>query len=444
MTIVLFLFILAVLIFVHELGHFLLAKKSGIRVDEFAIGFPPKILSWVRGETKYILNLIPFGGYVKIFGENPDDESMTGTDSARSFVNAKKWKQVCVLVSGVAMNIIFAWILISLSFMFGSLIPVGEGTSKFTDYIKDPRVIITQVMPNSVAQKIGLLAGDSLVKIISNGKKYGTDDPKDLSISQVQEAISSISNAPLEIFYKRNGELKTVIAKFDSDFTTLTPSDIIKIITYEVRFGDTLNLISIKYGFLNYKIAGINSVPSGNFDLIRPGDIIEISVINNDITSGTSTDITNSKKVIGIYMENVGVVKLNPILALWEGGKLTITTFRQVAVGLGSFLFNAIKGQGDFSQVSGPVGIVGLVEDAAHFGLAYFLGFVAFISLNLAVINLIPFPALDGGRVLFVIIEAIIRRPIKPKIANIINTVGFFILIALMLVITYRDIMKFF
>ena len=153
---------------------------------------------------------------------------------------------------------------------------------------------------------------------------------------------------------------------------------------------------------------------------------------------------TENKKVIGVYMENVGVVKLNPVLALWEGGKLTVTTFKQLAVGLGTFLWQTVRGQGDFSQVSGPVGIVSLVGDAANFGLAYFLGFVAFISLNLAVINLIPFPALDGGRVLFVIIEAIIKRPIKPKIANTLNTVGFFILIALMLVITYRDILKFF
>ena len=119
MTIILFLVVLAILIFVHELGHFMVAKKSGIRVDEFAIGFPPKVFSWIKGETKYVLNLIPFGGYVKIFGENPDDESMTGADSKRSFVNAKKWKQVCVLLAGVGMNVIFAWILISVSFMFG-------------------------------------------------------------------------------------------------------------------------------------------------------------------------------------------------------------------------------------------------------------------------------------------------------------------------------------
>ena len=364
MTIILFLVVLAVLIFVHELGHFLVAKRAGIRVDEFAIGFPPKILSWVRGETKYVLNFIPFGGYVKIFGENPNEESITGKDSARSFVNAKKWKQASVLLSGIFFNILFAWLLISVSFSFGSLVPVGEGSSNYSKYIKDSQVILTGVLPNSPAEKAVLKQGDRLLSVDSLMTKELT------SVTVVEEIKKNISGE-VNITYSRAGQTKQI---------KVTP-----------EFNKTEN-----------------------------------------------------KKVIGVYMENVGVVKLNPVLALWEGGKLTVTTFKQVAVGLGTFLWQTVRGQGDFSQVSGPVGIVSLVGDAANFGLAYFLGFVAFISLNLAVINLIPFPALDGGRVLFVIIEAIIKRPIKPKIANTLNTVGFFILIALMLVITYRDILKFF
>ncbi len=364
MTIILFLVVLAVLIFVHELGHFLVAKKSGIRVDEFAIGFPPKIFSWVRGETKYALNLIPFGGYVKIHGENPDEDSISGPDSDRSFVNAKKWKQISVLVAGVAMNIIFAWLLISISFMFGSLVPVSEEASDYSKYIKDSQVILTSILPDSPAEKAGLLQGDKLLKIeeISG---------KDLNTTKVRELIEGSLDGQIDITYERNGEIKNTVA-----------------------------------------VAELNSI--------------------------------EKRKVIGIYMENVGIVKLNPFLALWEGGKLTAVIFKQVAVGLGTFLTQAVRGRADFSQVSGPVGIVGLVGDAAAFGLAYFFGFVAFISLNLAVINLIPFPALDGGRVLFVIIEAIIRRPIKPIVANAINSIGFFILIGLMLIITYRDIMKFF
>jgi len=371
MTIILFLVVLAVLIFVHELGHFIVAKKSGIRVDEFAIGFPPKVFSWVKGETKYVLNLIPFGGYVKIFGENPDDESMTGADSARSFVNAKKWKQVCVLVSGVLFNIIFAWLLISASFMCGSMVPVGEEASNYSKYIKDTQVVLTKVMADSPAEKAGLIQGDRLLQINSGGKVYGSMNGAGLNTTLVREAIEKCLNGSIEITYKRNDQVYTVLA----------------------------------------------------------------------IASSSGAD---NKKMIGIYMENVGTVKLNPFLALWEGGKLTLTTFKQVAIGLGTFLLQVVKGNGDFSQVSGPVGIVSLVGDAANFGFVYFLGFVAFISLNLAVINLIPFPALDGGRVLFVIIEAVTRRPIKPKIANAFNAAGFFLLITLMLVITYRDIMKFF
>lgn len=371
MTIILFLVVLAVLIFVHELGHFLTAKKSGIRVDEFAIGFPPKIFGWVRGETKYVLNLIPFGGYVKIFGENPDDDSIAGPDSKRSFVNAKKWKQVCVLISGVGMNIIFAWVLISISFMLGSLVPLGDNySSQYSKYIKDSQVILTGVAVDSPAEKAGLKQGDRLLQIISDQKIYGSDtDP--LSVSLIREVIEKSPKGEVKIIYKRNGELGTTTA-----------------------------------------VAKENE--------------------------------TEKRKVIGIYMENVGIVRLNPFLAFWEGLKLTLITLKEVAVGLFTFIWQAIKGEGDLSQMTGPVGIVGMVGDAVHIGFSYLLGFVAFISLNLAVINLIPFPALDGGRVLFVIIEAIARRQIKPKVANIINTVGFFVLISLMVIVTYRDIMKFF
>jgi regulator of sigma E protease len=364
MTIILFLVVLAVLIFVHELGHFVVAKKSGIRVDEFAIGFPPKIFSWTRGETKYSLNLIPFGGYVKIFGENPNEESTTGADSKRSFVNAKKWKQACILLAGIGMNIIFAWVLISISFMFGSLVPVGDGASGYSKYIKESQVVLTSVAVDSPAQKAGLAQGDRIISVASISGK-------DLNMASIIEVVGKNSDNQIDVVYEHAGQTKQV---------KITP---------------------------------------------------ELNVAEN-------------RKVIGIYMENVGIVKLNPFLAFWEGGKMTVVTFKQVVVGLSTFIWQAVRGHGDFSQVSGPVGIVGLVGDAAHFGLAYFLGFVAFISLNLAVINLIPFPALDGGRVLFVIIEAVTRRPIKAKIANTLNTVGFFILISLMLVITYRDIMKFF
>src|ERR1035437_5976142 len=168
MTIILFLLVLAVLIFVHELGHFISAKLFGIRVDEFAIGFPPQIFSWKKVETKYALNLIPFGGYVKIFGENPDEESLKGSDSKRSFVNAKKWKQIIVLISGITMNIIFAWILISISLNIGVLTPADiQNTNK----VENIKVMITGVLKNSPADLAGLKEGDDIISIQSTNAK---------------------------------------------------------------------------------------------------------------------------------------------------------------------------------------------------------------------------------------------------------------------------------
>jgi regulator of sigma E protease len=372
MTIVLFLVVLAVLIFVHELGHFLVAKRSGIRVDEFAVGFPPKIFSWVRGETKYSLNLIPFGGYVKIFGENPDIESISGPDSARSFVNAKKTRQIAVLAAGVAFNIIFAWVLISTSFMFGSLVPVGENSSaQYSQYIKENQVILTGILKDSPAEGVGLKEGDRLLEIVSQDRVYGSITDSSLNVSLVRQAIQESQDNKITLLFERGGEIQTV-----------------------------------------------NIFPE--------------------------LDQQNERRVIGIYMENVALVKLGFLTAFWEGAKLTVTTTRDVSVGLLNFITQSLRGDADLSQVSGPVGIVGLVGDAADFGLAYFLGFVAFISLNLAVINMVPFPALDGGRILFVIIETIIRRPISSKVANTINATGFLILILLMVFVTYRDIIKLF
>jgi regulator of sigma E protease len=141
-------------------------------------------------------------------------------------------------------------------------------------------------------------------------------------------------------------------------------------------------------------------------------------------------------------MDSVGTLQLPLHLAIWEGGRLTLHAIASIAIGLFDFVRDAVTGHADFSTVSGPIGIVGLVGDAARIGITHLLTFTAFISINLAIINLIPFPALDGGRLLFVAIEAIIRRPIKHSIANALNMIGFALLMILMIIVTYKDIAK--
>ncbi|MFA6227144.1 MAG: site-2 protease family protein [Candidatus Paceibacterota bacterium] len=361
MTILLFLIILAVLVFVHELGHFISAKMFGIRVDEFAIGFPPKVFGWQRGETKYALNLIPFGGYVKIFGEDPNEESMKGADSARSFVNASKWKQIVVLLSGIFLNIVFAWILISISFNLGMLTSVSDS---YASKIKDAGVIIISVAERSPAERAGLKEGDFIINI--SGDKQNLANPK---IEQIQKIIS-----------------ESVAA-----------------VNLEIKRGVSTSSVNI------VPIAGI----------------------------------TEGKKAIGIAMDFAGTLKLGFFSSFWEGVKLTILEIKVVAVGMWKFIAGAFTGEkGLISQISGPVGIAGMVGQARNLGASYLLGFIALISINLAVLNAVPFPALDGGRVLFVFIEAVFRRKIKPAIANWANGIGFALLIGLMIFITYKDILK--
>ena len=363
MTIILFLIVLAVLIFVHELGHFISAKLFGIRVDEFAIGFPPKVIGWKRGETQYSLNMIPLGGFVKIFGEDPDDESMNGSDSKRSFVNAAKWKQIIVLLSGIFMNIIFAWILISISFNFGLLTSV-ENQSNIKS--QNTSVMILEVIEKSPSELAGLKNGDSILSIESGKTKIVGP-----SVEEVQKTIAE-SKGDIIIDYKRGNA-------------------------------------------------------TGTADVIATDGIVD------------------GRKAIGISMGLVGTVKYGFFQSFYEGAKLTYFETINITKGIYSFIFAAIKGQeGLLSQVSGPVGIAGMVGQASGMGISYLLGFIAMISINLAMLNLVPFPALDGGRVLFVLIEVVIRRRIKPVIANWLNTIGFGLLIALMLFITYKDILRLF
>jgi len=361
MTVILFLVILAVLVFVHELGHFMAAKYFGIGVDEFAIGFPPTIYSVTRGETKYSLNLIPFGGYVRIFGENPDYASMTGADSARSLVNAAKWKQIVVLLAGIFMNIVFAWLLISVSFNIGLVTSVQD---QYKDQAKNVSVIVLSVEKNSPADKAGIQANDDILNIRSD--KAEVSDP---GTSDVQNVIAG-SNGAVNIEYKR---------------------------------GSTVNTVSV--------------IP----------------------TSG----LVSGRKAIGISMGLVGTVQFPFPRSLWESAKLTWLEAKNIAVGLCAFIAGAIHGDGSaLAEIAGPVGIASMVGQAESIGISYLFGFIALISINLAVLNLVPFPAFDGGRVFILAVEAAVRRKIKPSVVNWINLIGFGLIILLMLVITYHDIAR--
>jgi len=357
-SIIIFIIILSALIIVHELGHFLVAKRFGIRVDEFGLGFPPritKLFTW-KG-TPFTLNWLPFGGFVKIFGENPVDKiADLVTDN---FQSKNRGIQASVLVAGVVGNFLFAWLLISLGFIAG--LPAPDNLSL---PVENTRTVITTVLPLSPAATAGLKSGDVIVSL-SRG-----------------EIPSELAPEALSLFIARSVEP----------------------ITFTVERG----------GGISTKV-------------VAP----EESIIKDRLA-------------VGISMDVIGIVKLPPHKALWYGLKTTSELTLLTGQAIGTFIFEALGGRADLASVTGPVGIVGMVGDVRELGLTYLLTFTALLSINLTIINLLPLPALDGGRLFFIGIEGITRRSIPPRIFNVLNTVGFALLILLMLVITVQDVRNIF
>ena len=355
----------------HEFGHFLAAKSSGVRVDEFGLGFPPKIFGKKLGETEYSLNWLPIGGFVKIFGETVDDETQNGPDQGRSLTHKPKMVQAWVLVAGAFFNLLLAWLLFSVGFISG--LPTSVQTASAE--LSGKKLLITGVMPESPALRAGLAVKDELVYL-----QVGSNKIDNLTTDKVRTFISSHGNEKVVVGYRRNS---------------------------------------------------------------NPWQLEDEAVKTVGITPQSGT--TGGPSVIGIAMDEVGIMKLPVHLAIIEGAKYTGQLFWLTVKSFGNLIVGVFHdGKSALGAVTGPIGLVGMVGDARHLGLAYLLGFTALISVNLAVINLVPFPALDGGRLLLLAIEAIRRKPLKPEVANWLNATGFFLLIGLMVLVSYRDILNLF
>ncbi|MCI5050809.1 MAG: RIP metalloprotease RseP [Candidatus Pacebacteria bacterium] len=367
MNILLFIIVLGVLVFVHELGHFLFAKLFNIRVDEFGFGYPPKMFKMFRWKgTDFTMNWIPFGGFVKIFGEADDGEELSEEDKQVSLVHKPRWQQFLVMFGGILFNVIFAWILFSAIYMSGVTAPIESAPDNYS--FEETRLVVSGVMQDSPADLARLIPGDEV-------KELFNDTGEQITITN--ETITEVSE-----FINLQGELGG-----DVGFIVLRNDDQLEIIEISPEEG----LIEGKYG-------------------------------------------------VGIGLERVGELQLPFHQALVYGAKNTWNFTVAITQGFGQL----ITGQISADNVSGPVGIVKQIGDASAVGISYLIGFTALLSLNLAVLNLIPFPALDGGRILIILIESIIGRRLNPNIVNWVNVIGFFILIALMLLVTANDIIKLF
>src|SRR3972149_2611820 len=340
---------LSILILVHELGHFLTAKKFGLLVEEFGFGLPPKIWKKKIGETVYSINALPFGGFVKILGE--DGANSGSREKERSFVNLSIGKRAIIIAAGVLMNFLLGWIVLSIIFMIG--IPQV--------------VLITEIKQNSPAAEISLKTGDQIIEI--NSVKIATDNKNIFGSEQVIKIINENRGKETAIKIKRNGEI--------IDFSV---------------------------------IPRINP-PAGEGSL-------------------------------GISLIDAGLPKQNILISFWEGLKASLILIKTIALAIFDLIAKAFIGKASLEAITGPIGIVKITSQAGSLGFVYLLQLLALISLNLAVINIFPFPALDGGRLIFLGIEKIKGSPLNHKFEKITNAIGFGILIFLMLIITIKDIIR--
>jgi regulator of sigma E protease len=376
MSIIIFLIVLAVLILVHEFGHFIVAKKSGVRVDEFGLGFPPRLLSKMWRGTLYTLNAIPLGGFVKIFGENEIEVSkeLSGVQNEseknelvkQSFTSKSKYIQAAILTAGVFFNLILAWVLLSWGFMLG--VPVSAENIPRGAEFRDSHLAILGVLEESPAEKAELPVGAHIISLAS-----GEDDL----------AGDSLNVESFQAFIKSHGGEETLLS---------------------YSYGDEKKetLITSEYGILEDK-----TVPA-----------------------------------IGVSLDVVGTASLPIHLAIIEGAKRTIILTGVISSSLLGLIVDAFQGEAEISSLAGPVGIVGFVGDAFTLGFSNLLVLTAVISISLAIINILPIPALDGGRLLFLIIEAIRGKPISPRITARAHMIGFLLLILLLVVVTYYDIAR--
>jgi regulator of sigma E protease len=362
--------ILLFLIVIHELGHFLAAKWSGVQVDEFGIGYPPRIFSFGKwGETLLTLNWLPFGGFVKLYGEDSLDGVPAGKKS-RSLMGASRTRQAAILLAGVTGNLVAAYLLFTVALMLGTPMSVADGTT-------GARVTVQAVLPGSPADTAGLRSGDTI------------------------EQISSGTSV--------------------ADYTQKGISDFIA-----QRGGSEVTI----------RIERTEKDEGGKVQLLRK-DIVATPA------HGVLTD-ASSRPALGISMDSLVLEKQGFLDAAYTAIPHTWHALLATAEGLWSFFKKAVTGNADMKDVVGPIGLVNIVDEASVYGWGKILALAAFISLNLVIINLLPFPALDGGRLAILAVETLARRPLPEKSMVVVNGLGFVLLIVLMIVVTYHDIVSLF
>ena len=353
-TALIFFIILVILVLIHEFGHFIAAKKNGAYVEEFGFGFPPRVIGKKIGETLYSINLLPLGGFVRLFGEEYHEDHKNKKEAipaSRAFVNKKPWQKTIIITAGVIMNFLLGWVLISYLYTVGTPAPAG--------------VSIQEVQTNSPAKAIGLLPGDKLVKIEAEGKTIELR-----STMELISATKTYADKEINLTIERKGDQST------------------------------------------YQITPRSKPPEGQGSM---GIVIE--------------QLIETKKYPWYTAPYYGLI---------EAANMT----RTIMVELLKIPLQLIQSQKTSVEFAGPLGIAKVVGEARKYGINPLIEITALLSLNLAVVNILPFPALDGGRLVFVFYEWITKKKPNANFEKYLNLIGIIILLGLSVLVTIADIQK--
>ena len=496
-TLLSFIIVIGILIFVHELGHFLVAKKSGVTVEKFSLGFGPKLIGFVRGGTQYMICAIPLGGYVKLKGENPDEGL---TNDKGEFGSRSVGVRAAIVAAGPFMNFALCFLIMPFVFLIGIQVP---------SYLEE-KPVVQWVAKNSPADQAGLQKGDAILAVdnekVDNWKMFNaltqinpgtpvsiqfTRDSRTM-VKTIQPPSQENGSGGLGIFHYIPPRVAAVVPDSPASRAGLQPDDVVEVIAgtpvshwielseairnfsgeelaLAVRRNDQRLLFTLRPEMVVDEIVKGSPAEAARF---QPGDRMasingkDPSVYQEALQRGTfPTDenldfqivrdrsrieialgpqstpdigIRVSGKIGIVPAEDISFKRYGLLSSIREGFKqaweMTTLTFWA----LGKLLSLDVS----FKTLGGPIMIAKMTGTAAKSGLAALIIFTAFLSVNLSILNLLPVPVLDGGHLLFFLIEFIIRRPLGAKNMEIAQKVGLVLLIMLLITVTYNDILR--
>ncbi len=418
---------LSFMVFIHEFGHFFVAKKLGVKVHTFSIGFGKKLITWKRGETEYAISAIPFGGYVAMAGESPEDG---GYGNADEFRVKPIWVRFLIAIAGPAANVVFAFLI-----LFGL----------YLNGVQEPKhsMKVGEVDVGSPGEKAGLQRGDEVLKL--NGKPVTGWE------SFMQDvAMEGGHPIPLEIRRSEQSLTLTMVpeinAKFGIALSGITGEA--EVVVAKVMPGKPAEAAGLKLGDKIMAVDGIR-IPSATalIEMVNgsKGESITISVVRDnqklEIPIRPVMDESSKRYVVGIYpglSVPTILVKRGVLGAMNKSVEKNAESATLVFKTLSGIILGKIK----LKALSGPIGIVQMIAGSLRQSVQKFLEFMALLNTNLAVLNILPLAITDGGVVMFLFLEWIRKKPLALSTQHMINRVGFSFFLLLFLFVTFQDILR--